>query len=150
MKGLATRPGSRVLSGVVIVGLALMVSACNDAPPPAEPPEPQSMPMTEPPADQPDTGPAERIAVQDLAERLEIPAETIEVRSARAVTWPDGAIGCPQPDGMYTQALVEGLQIVLAANDQEFHYHAGGGREPFLCPEERRQMPIGPGRAQPQ
>lgn len=138
--------GARSWSGLILVGLALTISACNDTPPPAEAPEPPSVPMTEPPADQPDTGPAERIAVQDLAERLEISAESIEVLSARAVTWPDGAIGCPEPGGMYTQALVDGLQIVLIADGREFHYHAGGDRPPFLCPEERRQMPIGPGR----
>ncbi|MFW6339520.1 MAG: hypothetical protein ACOC0Q_01485 [Wenzhouxiangella sp.] len=102
--------------------------------------------MTRPLPDQAATGPAERLAVADLAERLGIDAERIEVVSAQAVTWPDGALGCPAPDGVYTQALVEGFQIVLAAEGEEFHYHAGSDAQPFRCPEERRRAPIGPGR----
>lgn len=128
------------------IGLLLTLVACGDAPPPPEPPPTENMPMTKPPPDQADTGPAERLAVIDLAQRLAIETDRVQVVSAQAVTWSDGALGCPQPDGMYTQALVEGFQIVLAAQGDEYHYHAGPDGEPFLCPEERRQTPVGAGR----
>ena len=103
--------------------------------------------MTQPPADQPDTGALENAAIRDLAERLDIAEERIEVRSAQAVTWSDGSLGCPQPDGLYTQALVEGFHLVLGAEGEEYHYHSGRDRAPFLCPEERRRAPVGAGTA---
>jgi hypothetical protein len=67
------------------------------------------------------------------------PAE-IEVVSAEEVTWPDGALGCPEPDGMYTQALVEGYRIVLQVDGDEVHYHGARGEPPFRC--EDPQPPV--------
>lgn len=140
----AARFQVRILSTVVML---LSLIACNDAPPPAETPPTENMPITQPPPDQADTGPLERLAVADLSQRLDIPPERVRVVSAQAVTWSDGSLGCPRSDGVYTQALVEGFQIVLVADGEEHHYHAGPERRPFPCPEERRQAPIGPGRA---
>jgi len=77
----------------------------------------------------------------DLARRLEIDEQTIEVSKAREVTWRDGALGCPEPDMMYTQALVRGYYIRLQAGDKFYAYHAGRDGQPFLCPEERSQPP---------
>ncbi|MCB0110457.1 MAG: hypothetical protein KDE53_31265 [Caldilineaceae bacterium] len=74
-------------------------------------------------------------AIADLAAQLGINADEIAVVEARNVTWRDGSLGCPQPDMMYTQVLIDGMEIVLAANGEEYHYHAGGDREPFLCEE---------------
>lgn len=149
IKSCSQRRGIR--PGLILVGCALMLSACNETPPaPESPPEirPETPPMTQPPADLAETGPLEQLAVQDLAARLEIAPGAIVILSAQAVTWSDGAIGCPQPDGFYTQALVEGFHIVLGAQGEEFHYHASGDGRPFMCPEERRRPPIGPGRTQ--
>jgi hypothetical protein len=105
------------------------------------------MPMTQPPLDQAVTSPVEKLAVDDLAQRLDVAPSSIEVVSAQAVTWPDGSLGCPEPDRMYTQALVDGFQIVLSADGEAFHYHASNDGEPFLCPEARRRVPVGTGRA---
>jgi hypothetical protein len=39
------------------------------------------------------------------------------VVQAEAVTWPDGALGCPEPGIVYTQALVPGYWVVVEAEE---------------------------------
>jgi hypothetical protein len=73
------------------------------------------------------------LARTDLAQRLGIAAEEIEVLEARAVVWPDGSLGCPRPGLLYPQVQVEGARILLAVGKQKYAYHSGGGRAPFLC-----------------
>jgi hypothetical protein len=68
------------------------------------------------------------------------------VVSAEAVTWSDGSLGCPQPDRMYTQALVPGWRIRVAAAGQELDYHASTRGAWVLCPPGRSKPPV-PGRA---
>lgn len=77
-------------------------------------------------------GPLE-VAVNDLAGRLGIPREEIEVLTEEKVTWRDGSLGCPRPGMMYTQALVEGSRIVLRAGGRDYSYHSGAGKLPFYC-----------------
>lgn len=72
-------------------------------------------------------------AIDDLAQRLNVAAEAIEVVRVEEVTWRDGSLGCPQPGMAYTQALVNGMRMELRAGGQIYHYHSGGGRPPFLC-----------------
>lgn len=72
-------------------------------------------------------------AIADLADRLDIDPEQIEVVSNEDVTWNDGSIGCPDPGMSYTQALVDGYLIVLSVDDVEHHYHGAGQNDPFLC-----------------
>ncbi len=67
-------------------------------------------------------------AVADGAER-----DDIEVREAASVTWPDGSLGCPEDDEMYTQALVEGYRIVLDVAGDEVVFHGAEGEPPFRC-----------------
>ncbi len=76
----------------------------------------------------------ERAAIEDLAERLGIGTEEIEVRSLEAVTWPDASLGCPEEGMMYAQVLTPGSRIELAVGDRVYAYHAAEGRDPFLCP----------------
>lgn len=73
------------------------------------------------------------LAKEDLAKRLHISTEEISVVSEKQITWNDGSLGCPQPDMMYTQALVEGSQVVLSAKNNRYDYHAGPNDKPFLC-----------------
>lgn len=82
------------------------------------------------------------LAVLDLSERLEIPVEDIKVLSEESVTWRDGSLGCPKPDMMYTQALVEGMRIILQAKGKDYAYHSGQGRPPFFC-----ENPVSPAAA---
>lgn len=89
------------------------------------------MPTTEP-GQLPIVAPARA----DLAERLRVPPEEIEVVTAEQVTWPDGSLGCPEPGMSYTQALVEGSKVILGHDDRVYVYHAGADDQPFLCPSE--------------
>ena len=65
--------------------------------------------------------------------------EDITVVSAERVTWNDGSLGCPDADGMYTQALVEGYRIILSVDGRERAYHGQEGLDPFYCanPQQR-------------
>jgi hypothetical protein len=84
-----------------------------------------------------------RLAVQDLAARLSIPVDQIRVVSQRPVDWPSSALGCPQPGRMYMTVLTPGYHILLEARGVTYHSHAGEQGAPFLCPEERRELPAG-------
>jgi hypothetical protein len=72
-------------------------------------------------------------ARQDLAERLSLPVDQIELREVRKVTWPDDSLGCPQPGMDYAQVQQAGLLIRLSASGSIFFYHSGTSLEPFLC-----------------
>lgn len=76
---------------------------------------------------------ATEAAVTDLAASEGVDAGEIEVVTAEDVTWSDGALGCPEPDQMYTQALIPGYRIVLEVDSQEVHYHGAEGAAPTRC-----------------
>src|SRR5690242_2210919 len=60
--------------------------------------------------------PAIEYAQQDLGTMLGMDNWwDIGVLEARAVTWPDGSLGCPAPDMAYIQVLVDGALIRLWA-----------------------------------
>lgn len=98
--------------------------------------------MTEPAPSQTPQRRLERSAVADLSQRLALDPADVRVVSFRNVTWSDGALGCPAPDGIYTQALVDGFHLILTDGSARYHYHARADGEPFLCPNERRRDPI--------
>ena len=67
----------------------------------------------------------------DLGERG-VSGEVVLV-SAEQVTWPNGALGCPQPGNSYTQSLVDGMRVVVSAAQQTYDYRFGTGDVPLLC-----------------
>ncbi|HSB86082.1 MAG TPA: hypothetical protein VLD86_07240 [Ilumatobacteraceae bacterium] len=73
------------------------------------------------------------IAVGDLAQRLSVGVDQIEVISATLKEWPDASLGCPQPGMQYAQVMTDGALIVLSSGGKSYNYHAGGSRTPFLC-----------------
>lgn len=64
------------------------------------------------------------LAAADLASRLAVELNWIKIVSADSVTWPDSALGCPQPDQVYAQGKVPGFRIKLAVEGKEYIYHA--------------------------
>jgi hypothetical protein len=72
-------------------------------------------------------------ARQDLAQRLSLPVDQIEVREVRKVNWPDSSLGCPQEGKTYAQEPEPGLLIRLSASGSMYFYHSGVSAEPFLC-----------------
>lgn len=83
-----------------------------------------------------------RWAQVDWANRHKDSLESVTIIEAHPVVWSDGSLGCPRPDGMYTQALVEGYLVIVNSEAGRAAYHAALGRAPFHCPEDRRQPPI--------
>jgi hypothetical protein len=80
-------------------------------------------------------------AIENLAGRLQVSAEAVEVVSARPVFWPDRSLGCPQPGMVYPQVSVDGAKIELSAGGALYAYHSGGSRGPFLCGGPRPVRP---------
>ena len=125
--------------------LAVALAACGAG---AEPPAvgESTMPSTVPttsenetttmPTSEQEQLPIVAPARDDLAQRLGVDPEQLEVISAEEVTWPDGSLGCPEPGMSYTQALVDGSKVVLGHDGRVYVYHAGDDGEPFLCPSE--------------
>lgn len=75
-----------------------------------------------------------REVLADAASRTGLASETLVVERAEAVTWPDGALGCPKPGVMYTQALVAGYRVVIRAGDERLSYHANRKGYWTYCP----------------
>lgn len=72
-------------------------------------------------------------AIADLEARPVTGTEAVRVVVAREETFPNGAIGCPKPGEMYTQALVDGYRVLLARGDRVWLYTAGENGIPQLC-----------------
>ena len=90
-----------------------------------------------------DTGEQPRevaLAIADAADRTGVDPDSIEVVAFEEVTWPDGAIGCPQPGEMYTQALVEGYRVLLEIDGSQLSYHGARGGDPSLCEDPQEPL----------
>lgn len=77
--------------------------------------------------------------VQDLAERLKIESEQIEIVKSEQVEWNDGSLGCPQRGMFYTQALVSGYWLILDVDHVSYDYRASDRGFFFLC--EQASLP---------
>jgi len=76
-------------------------------------------------------------ALADATHRTGIDADVLKVVSAERVIWLDGSLGCPEPEVMYTQALVPGYHIRIEAGGETLDYHGGMQGAPLLCPPGR-------------
>lgn len=137
------RPSSR---RVLLAMLLPLASGCAAAAGPGEVPAP---PPASPgaPAPRAPVGPVTLESVvaavrADAAQRFGLPASKIVVESAQPVVWPDGSLGCPEPDMVYTQALVPGFSIRLRADGRRLDYHASRRGFFVLCPEGRGMDPL--------
>ena len=78
--------------------------------------------------------------VADAARRTGTAPADVTVVTAKGVTWPNGALGCPQPGFMYTQMVQPGYQVVVEAGGTRLDYRVGMSGAPQLC-----ENPPGPG-----
>lgn len=85
-----------------------------------------------------------KAAVAAEAERKGVSASDVKLAGYADVTWPDGAIGCPQPGMMYTQALVPGHQLILRVGGELASYHAAKGHAFTFCANPRAAYPGSP------
>jgi len=76
------------------------------------------------------------LAREDLAERLEVDRETIEVIAVEAVEWSDASLGCPEPGQMYAQVVTPGFRVVLETGGERHLYHTNTGRSLAFCEGE--------------
>ena len=72
-------------------------------------------------------------AREDLSQRLGRSIDQIDILEARPVYWRSAALGCPDPDKSYAQALTRGWFIRLGVDGTEYRYHASESGEPFTC-----------------
>lgn len=79
--------------------------------------------------------------IEDASTRSGADADDIDVVRAESITWPSGALGCPEPGMMYTQALVDGYWVVLGVGGDEYDYRIVSGGSFRLC--ERNLPPAG-------
>lgn len=67
--------------------------------------------------------PAVLTAIQDLAIRLGIPEDEIEVLSYEEVTWSDSCLGLGRPEEACLQVITPGYLITLHAMGNNYEYH---------------------------
>jgi len=80
-------------------------------------------------------------ALQDAAQRTRLDTSQLRVALAEAVTWPDGALGCPEPGRQYAQVLVSGYRIRITAGSETLEYHGSVRGRTIYCPASRIQPP---------
>jgi hypothetical protein len=83
--------------------------------------------------------------LEDAAKRTGIARANLKVESAIPVTWPDGSLGCPRPDVVYTQAPVPGYRVRIRADGAILDYHANAKGLLTLCPSGIMADPISRG-----
>jgi hypothetical protein len=71
--------------------------------------------------------------VADAAARLSVDPAAVSIVSAQPETFTDGSLGCPEMGVMYTQALVDGYHVVVAANGTQLDYRGSVPGQFRLC-----------------
>jgi hypothetical protein len=137
---LAHRAARGRRGGILIVGfqLALLLGACAvgpGAPAPGSAPAPSTAPSASPPSPGGVTVPPAVLdpLIDDVVTRTGAVKDSITVVEATAATWPTGALGCPTPGVMYTQAVVTGWQVILASGATRIDYRASGPGRFRVC-----------------
>ena len=145
-----TRPKLPRLTAMMMATLVSIIAACTASSPGADPsptvarerPGLTAIPTASPPtsSSSTDTGSGWPVDQGDLDRVLDAAAAesgqdraTLVIVSAEAVTWNDGALGCPKPGVMYTQALVDGFRVVVASGDRHLDYRMSQTGDPRLC-----------------
>jgi hypothetical protein len=81
-------------------------------------------------------------ALADASRLTGVERSKLVVIEARAVTWQNGSVGCPEEGMAYTDALVPGYRVQIQAGDRRLDYHASSRGSPALCPEGRAIDPL--------
>ena len=69
----------------------------------------------------------------DLERRTGAQRSAFSLLQAEARQWNDGALGCAEPGQVYTQAIVDGYQVIVEYRGERFDYHASGTGFFKLC-----------------
>jgi hypothetical protein len=147
------RPASPVLAAALLVALA--AGACTGggatpatasaspslaAPSASEAPSGLQVPSVEPGLE----GVPQAIideAVADAAGRAGVDPSEVVVASTESTSWPNGALGCPEPGMMYTEVITPGYRVVVEAGGSRYDYRASARAGAVHWCEN----PLGPG-----
>lgn len=124
------------LVAITLVGCAATGSPASSSPEPSSSDDGSPRPSASLSAgDAPDGIPESVWAalMADLGRRLDQAVTDPVVVTAKAMTFNDGSLGCPQPGQAYTQALVDGYQIVVEVDGDRYDYRSAGGDSVRLC-----------------
>jgi hypothetical protein len=73
----------------------------------------------------------------DLAARTKLDTKTLKPLRDEAVTWSDGALGCPRFGELYPQLPTQGYWIVFEAGGRQYDYRVDGRGRFRLCENPR-------------
>ena len=77
--------------------------------------------------------PQAAIARKDLASKLHVDESQIIIAAARATTWTDTSLGCPEPGVEYDEVRAEGFVLTMRYGGRNFSYHTDLDRV-IACP----------------
>lgn len=78
----------------------------------------------------------------DLAKRSNLSPTSFQVTGYSTETFPDSALGCPDPSMMYTQVLTPGYTILVTAGGQNYDYRSNlAGTHIVLCGANGQPVP---------
>jgi hypothetical protein len=83
----------------------------------------------------------EALVKRDLAERLKVPAERLNVVSASDRTWPDASLGCARK-GLAEPRSVPGYAFTLIYAGKRYIYHTDRSGNFKRCDAGKRTGPI--------
>ena len=72
-------------------------------------------------------------ALADALARSGGDRSSVTVQTAEQVQWSDGSLGCPAPDMMYTQAIVDGYHVIFDIAGQTYDYRLSDRGAFLLC-----------------
>jgi len=70
---------------------------------------------------------------EDLAQKIGVSVDKINVREMEAVEWSDGSLGCGKPGTEYLQVVTPGFLITLEAEGKTYPYHTNRSNQIILC-----------------
>ena len=142
----------RQLAGAVVCTAVALITvtssaggseeACTGGVSASETPVPELTPAAKPGPVQPQV-PKEYLepVLNKAAALANVPRGKLVIVQAEPVVWPDGSLGCPEPGALYTQALVDGYWIVIAAEGKTYDFRMARKGTFQLCPEGRGGRP---------
>jgi hypothetical protein len=85
------------------------------------------------------------LAIDTLAADLEVPRESVELDTVRAVEWRDSSLGCPKPGMAYLDVISPGHKVTLRVDGQIYVVHEAGNKA-FVCRQTKALGGITPER----
>ncbi len=86
------------------------------------------------------------IARNDLARRLDVPLEQVQVVSRTVREWPDSRMGCERVGVPVDEVITPGSALLLGVAGKTHYYYARPGETYQYCelPSTKKRGPIGP------